>query len=97
MGLYPYHVNTVGSYLYQVNTVGLYPYQVNTVGSYPYQVNTVRVYPYHVNTVGLYPYQSLVCALATDGVIHISLGHISAQVHILSISCHIFICIFHFI
>ncbi len=34
--------------------------------------------------------------LATYGVIHISLGHISAQVHILNISCHLFICIFHF-
>ncbi len=36
-------------------------------------------------------------SLATYGVIHISLGHISAQVHILGVSCHPFICTFHFI
>ncbi len=29
-------------------------------------------------------------------VIHISLGHISAQVRVLGVSCHIFICTFHF-
>ncbi len=35
--------------------------------------------------------------MACYGVIHISLGHISALVHILCISCHLFICTFHFI
>ncbi len=35
--------------------------------------------------------------LATYDVIHISLGHISAQLRILCISCHLFICTFHFI
>ncbi len=35
-------------------------------------------------------------SLATGGVIHISLGHISTQVRILSISCHLFICTFNF-
>ncbi len=34
-------------------------------------------------------------SLAIYGVIHISLGHISAQVRILGISCHLFICTFH--
>ncbi len=29
-------------------------------------------------------------------MIHISRGHISAQVHILGVSCHFFICTFHF-
>ncbi len=35
--------------------------------------------------------------VATSGVIHISLGHISPQVRILGISCHLFIYTFHFI
>ncbi len=35
-------------------------------------------------------------SLATYGVIHISLWHISAQVHILGVSCHLFIGTFHF-
>ncbi len=34
--------------------------------------------------------------LPNYGVIHISLGHISAQVHILGVSCHLFIYTFHF-
>ncbi len=34
-------------------------------------------------------------SLATYGVIHISLGHITAEVYILGISCHLFICTFH--
>ncbi len=36
-------------------------------------------------------------SLDTYGMIHISIGHISAQVRILVISCHIIICKFHFI
>ncbi len=35
--------------------------------------------------------------LAIYVVIHISLGHISAQVDILGISSHLFICVFHFV
>ncbi len=35
-------------------------------------------------------------SLAIYGVIHISLGYISAQVRILGVSCHLFICTFHF-
>ncbi len=34
-------------------------------------------------------------SLATYGVIHIRFGHITAQVRILGISCHLFICTFH--
>ncbi len=33
-------------------------------------------------------------SLAIYGVIHISLGHISSQVHILGVLCHLFICTF---
>ncbi len=35
-------------------------------------------------------------SLAIYGVIHISLGHISAQIRILGVSCYLFICTFHF-
>ncbi len=36
-------------------------------------------------------------SLASYGVIHVSLEHISAKVHILGVSCHRLICTFHFI
>ncbi len=36
-------------------------------------------------------------SVATYGVIHISLWHISAHVQILGVSCHLFICTFPFI
>ncbi len=36
-------------------------------------------------------------SLATYGVIHISLGHITAQIRILGISYHLLICTFHLI
>ncbi len=35
-------------------------------------------------------------SLGTYGVIDISLGQILAQVRIMGVSCHLFICTFHF-
>ncbi len=58
------------------------------------KVNFINICPWYGGRV---IYGADTSSLATYGVIHISLGHITAQVRILGIACHLFICTFNFI